>query len=152
MQDFFHAGVGGFCDGKKLLHSGWKVGSKALLGERCNIFQHKKSGDGYEEDDFNGFQDCVENQPFLEFRVKVAHRITRNHMDVEKLHFPSSSFRISILFSYGSSLWPTSSFLPERFQVPCHKNDPTNSLCHLTTPLYFFTPLNKTGSGNSGAV
>jgi hypothetical protein len=91
MQNFFHAGVGGSCYGKKLLHSGWKAGSQALLGQRRNIFQHEKSGDGHEEDDFNGFQDGVENHPFLEFRVKVTDRVTRNHMDVKKLHFLSSS-------------------------------------------------------------
>ena len=120
MQNFFHAGVGGFCGGNRLLHSGWKVGglcggnkllhsswkagSKALLGQRRNIFQHEKSGDGNEGDDFDGFQDGVEYHPFLEFRVKVTHRVTRNHMDVEKFHFPTS-FKISIFFSYGSSLF-----------------------------------------------
>jgi hypothetical protein len=110
MQNFFHAGVGGSCYGKKLLHSGWKAGLQALLGQRRNIFQHEKSGDGHEEDDFNGFLNGVEYHPFLEFRVELTHRVTRNHMDVEKLHFPSSSFEISIFFSYGSSLWSTSSF------------------------------------------
>ena len=93
MQNFLHAGVGGFRDGKKLLHSGWKGGSKALLGQRRNIFQDEESGDRHEEDDFNGFKDGVENHPFLEFRLKVTDRIARNHMDVEKLHFPSSSFK-----------------------------------------------------------
>jgi len=94
MQNFFHAGVGGFCGGNKLLHSGWKGGSQALLGRRRNIFQHEKSCDGYEGDDFDGFQHGVEYHSFFEFRVKITYRVTRNHMDVEKLHFPSSSLAI----------------------------------------------------------
>jgi hypothetical protein len=104
MQNFFHAGVGGSCYGKKLLHSGWKAGLQALLAQRCNIFQYEKKGDGHKADDFNGFLDGVEYHPFLEFGVELTHRVTRNHMDVEKLHFPSSSLKIPILLSHGSRL------------------------------------------------
>jgi hypothetical protein len=74
------------------------------LGKRRTVLQQDKHGDGRDEKELDGFQDGVEYHPCLEFRVKVTYRITRNHMDVEKLHFPSSSFKISIFFPYGRNL------------------------------------------------
>jgi hypothetical protein len=110
MQDFFYAAVGGFCVGKKLLHSDWKVGSGAPLIKGRNISNQDKNGDGYDENDFDGLQDGVEHYPFFEFQLKITCRITRNHMDVEKPHFSSSSFETSIFFSSGPNFWPMCSF------------------------------------------
>jgi hypothetical protein len=60
----------------------------------------------------------VEYHPFLEFRVKVTHRVARNHMDVEKLHFSASSLEISIFFSYGYSRWSTFFILMRNIKLP----------------------------------
>jgi hypothetical protein len=110
MQNFFYADVGGFCAGKKFTYSGWKVGSCAPWSKKSNVFYQDKNGNGHDENDCDGFQDGVEHYPFFQFRVKLACRMTWNHMDVEKPHFSSSSFETSIFFSSGPNFWPMCSF------------------------------------------
>jgi hypothetical protein len=99
MHNFFRIDVGGFCVGEKLLHSGWKAGARGPLGKRRNVSYQDKNGDGHDEDDFDALQDGMEHYPFFQFRLKVACRMIRYHLDVEKPHFSSSSFTIFIFFS-----------------------------------------------------
>jgi hypothetical protein len=99
MQNFFYVGVGRFCVGKKLLHTNRSVGSRVPLSKRCNVCYQDENTDGHDENDFGEFQDGVEPHPPFESRVKLTGRITWDYMNVEKPHFSSSSFKISIFFS-----------------------------------------------------
>jgi hypothetical protein len=79
------------------------VGLQVLSGKRRTVLQQDEYGDGPDETELDGFQDGVEYHPFLEFRVKVTDGMTRYHMDVEQLHLPSSSFKVSVFSPVGSA-------------------------------------------------